>query len=102
VTAARPSVDIVADLLAESLRAWAVPGSVTPEAAACLRINANGATLRIRRADAGTPLRWMVESGERTRGVTSVAGLLRAVRSALDPGYRTVRLRIAPAPLVPP
>ena len=44
----------------------------------------------------------MVAEGERTRGVTSIAGLLRAVRAAVDPGYRPVRLRIAPLPLLPP
>ena len=37
------------------------------------------------------PFRWMVAEGERTRGATSVAGLLRAVRAAVDPGYRAGR-----------
>jgi hypothetical protein len=41
----------------------------------------------------------MVAEGERTRGVTSVSGLLRALRAAVDPSYRPVRLRIAPLPL---
>ena len=44
----------------------------------------------------------MVTEGERTRGVTSIAGLLRTVRAAVDPGYRPIRLRIAPLPLLPP
>ena len=44
----------------------------------------------------------MVADGERTRGVTSVSGLLRNVRAAVDPGYRPVRLRIAPLPLAAP
>jgi hypothetical protein len=44
----------------------------------------------------------MVSEGERSRGVTGIAGLLRAVRAAVDPGYQPVRLRIAPVPLSPP
>jgi hypothetical protein len=57
--------------------------------------------LRISRAPADLPFRWMVGEGERTRGATSIAGLLRNVRAAVDPDYRPVRLRIAPLPLVP-
>jgi hypothetical protein len=44
----------------------------------------------------------MVTDGERTRGVTSIAGLLRAVRTTVDPGYRPIRLRVAPLPFTPP
>ena len=43
-------------------------------------------------------LRWMLGEGERTRGATSISSLLRHVRAAVDPGYRPVRLRIAPLP----
>jgi hypothetical protein len=40
----------------------------------------------------------MVGDGERTRGVTSVSGLLRRLRAVVDPDHRPVRLRIAPLP----
>ena len=56
----------------------------------------------ITRAPVDLPFRWMVAEGERTRAVTSVSSLLRNVRSAVDPGYRPVRLRIAPLPLDAP
>jgi hypothetical protein len=52
-------------------------------------------------APADLPFRWMVGEGERTRGATSIAGLLRNVRASVDPHYRPVRLRIVPLPLVP-
>ena len=65
-------------------------------------LTAGDKRLGIARAAADLPFRWMVSEGERTRGVTSIAGLLRAVRAAVDPGYRPIRLRIAPLPLLPP
>jgi hypothetical protein len=91
----------VSRLLACSLAAWHVGGVVSREADGALLIAAGERRLRISRAPADLPFRWMVADGERTRGATSIAGLLRNVRAAVDPGYRPVRLRIAPLPLVP-
>ena len=91
----------VEDLLVQSLRAWRVTGNVAREADGALLITAGGRRLRVSRAPADLPFRWMVADGERTRGATSIAGLLRNVRAAVDPHYRPVRLRIAPLPLVP-
>ena len=92
----------VEDLLIQSLDAWRVSGNVRREAGGVLLVTADERRLRISRAPADLPFRWMVAEGERTRGVTSIAGLLRAVRAAVDPGYRPIRLRIAPLPLLPP
>jgi hypothetical protein len=91
----------VEELLVLSLRAWRVRGDVSREPDGALRVTAGEKGLRISRAPADLPFRWMVAEGDRMRGVTSVAGLLRALRAAVDPGYRPVRLRIAPLPLVP-
>ena len=91
----------VEDLLVQSLRAWRVRGEVSREADGVLLVAAGEKRLRVSRAPADLPFRWMVGEGERTRGATSIAGLLRNVRAAVDPGYRPVRLRIAPLPLVP-
>ena len=91
----------VEDLLARASRPGASP-------AMCARgrrdaaVTAGDKQLRVSRAAADLPFRWMVSEGERTRGVTSIAGLLRTVRAAVDPGYRPIRLRIAPLPLLPP
>jgi hypothetical protein len=92
----------VSELLAQSLAAWRVSGKVRREPAGTLLLVAGDKQLRISRAPAELPFRWMVDEAGRTRGVASVAGLLRAIRGALDPGYRPVRLRIAPLPLLPP
>jgi hypothetical protein len=94
-------VDAVEELLVQSLRAWRVRGEVSHEADRVLLIAAGAKRLRITRAPAGLPFRWMVAEGDRTRGATSIAGLLRTLRAAVDPGYRPVRLRIASLPLVP-
>ncbi len=94
--------DHVCELLAQSLQAWRVVGDVRHEADGMLLLTAGDRRLHITRASGDLPFRWMVSEGERTRGVTAIAGLLRAVRAAVDPGYRPVRLRIAPLPLGPP
>jgi hypothetical protein len=91
------------ELLARSLEVWRVAGDVGRESEGALVLTTAGRRLRIARAaDASLPFRWMVTDGGRTRGVTSVAGLLRAVRTTVDPGYRPIRLRVAPLPLAPP
>jgi hypothetical protein len=86
-------------LLEHSLRAWRLPGKVSREADAALLITA-GKRVRITRAPAHLPFRWTVADGERVRGASSVTGVLRHVRAALDPGHRSVRLHIAPLPPV--
>ena len=57
--------------------------------------------VRVARAPAGLPFRWTVADAERRRSATSVTGVLRHVRAALDSGYRSVSLRIAPLPPAP-
>jgi hypothetical protein len=91
------------ELLAQSLLAWRVTGDVGRDSQDALVVTTNERQLHITRAaDASSPFRWMVTDGERTRGVTSIAGLLRAVRSAVDPSYRPIRLCVSPLPLMPP
>ncbi len=92
----------VEELLRQCLAAWQVPGEVGRAVDGALLLAAPGRELRVTRAAGDLPFRWMVAEGERTRGATSIAGLLRTVRAAVDPGSRPARLRIAPSPLVPP
>jgi len=66
--------EAVRALLEHSLRAWRVHGKIRREA---------------------------VADAERSRSATSVTGVLRHVRAALDSGYRSVSLRIAPLPPAP-
>jgi hypothetical protein len=94
--------DHIRELLVQSLMAWRVAGEVCREADGTLLLTAGSNQLRIARASGDLPFRWMVTKDERTRGATSVAGLLRLVRAAVDPGHRAVRLSIAPLSFVPP
>jgi hypothetical protein len=93
---------LVEELLRQSLVAWGVQGDVGCAAGGTIVLAAAGRELCVTRAGHGVPFRWMVGDGGRTRGVTSIAGMLLTVRAALDPGYRPARLRIAPSPLVLP
>jgi hypothetical protein len=97
-----PIPEYVREVLAQSLVAWRVSGEVRHEADDTLLLVAGDKRLRIARAPADLPFRWMVAEGERTRGVISIAGLLRTIRAAVDPGYHPIRLRLAPQPLLPP
>ena len=87
-------------LLEHSLKQWRVCGKIRREADGALLIVSADKRLRIARMPAGLPIRWAVVDQERTRGATSVTGVLRHVRAALDPEHRAVRLRIAPLPPV--
>jgi hypothetical protein len=90
------------ELLDASLPAWRIAGEVRRETDGGIVVTTGGRSMRITPAPAETPFRWMVATTERTRGAASVAGVLRTVRSAIDPDYAPVRLRIAPSPVVMP
>lgn len=92
----------VEELLRQSLAAWRVEGEVRRGTDGGLVLTAAGRELRVTRAAGDLPFRWIVAEGERSRGIATIAGLLRTVRTAVDPGYRPARLRIAPSPLLPP
>ena len=98
-----PLEEAVTVLLSRSLETWRIEGgSVRHLDDGTMLVAIAGKTLRITRAAPGLPFRWTVDDGERSRMASSVTGLLRHVRSAVDPTYRQVRLRIAPLPLALP
>ncbi len=88
------------ELLAQSLVAWRVDGSVEHASDGALVIGGNGRDIRIERASQ-LMFRWMVTVDGRQRPAISLVAVLRQVREALDPGYTANRVRIAVAPLVP-
>jgi hypothetical protein len=89
------------ELLAQSLVAWRVAGSVERAVDGALVIGGNARDIRIDRAPPHRMFRWMVTVDGRKRPAISLVAVLRQVREALDPGYAANRVRIAVAPLVP-
>ena len=92
--------DLAGELLAQSLVAWRVAGSVERASDGALVIGGNK-DIRIERAPPHSMFRWTVTVDGRRRGAISLLAVLRQVREALDPGYAANRVRIAVAPLVP-
>ena len=96
-----PTVELVCELLTQSLLAWRVAGRVEPSNGGAHVTGADGKSIRIDPAPADVPFRWMVTRDGRSRGAISLVAVLRQVREALDPGYAANRVRVAVAPLVP-
>jgi hypothetical protein len=95
-----PAANALLLLLAESLLAWRIDGTVQRDGDA-IEISSGDTRLRVRPAPPGIPFRWMLDAGARERGVTGIPGLLRAVRSTLDPDYMAYRLQLAARPVLP-
>ena len=89
------------ELLAQSLVAWRVEGSVARRSDGALEIAGNRA-VRIDRAPPHAMFRWIVTVDGRKRVAISLVAVLRQVREALDPGYAANRVRVVAAPLLPP
>jgi len=92
--------DLTCELLAQSLTAWRVAGSVARGSDGALVIGGGRKDIRIDRAP-HVMFRWMVTVDGRQRPAISLLAVLRQVREALDPLYAANRVRIAVAPLVP-
>jgi hypothetical protein len=89
------------ELMAQSLVAWRLIGSVHGMNDGAIVVSCQGHNIRIEQAPPDSPFRWIVIADSRRRPAVSVVAVLRQVRTVLDPGYETVRARIAPYPLVP-
>ena len=99
---ARIMLDRIEALLTASLSAWSITGTVTRATDGAIVLDLPGTTARVEPPPAGLPFRYMLVTGDRTRGLTSIAGLLRAVRTLAEPDYRAARVRITPFPVLPP
>jgi hypothetical protein len=94
--------DHMRELMTQSLIAWRLIGSVRRTNDGAILMSCDATEIRIQPAPPDTPFRWMVIVGDRRRGAISLVAVLRQVRAALDPGYATMRVRVAAFPLVPP
>jgi hypothetical protein len=94
--------DHVCDLLARSLIAWRIAGSVRRASDGAILLCTDAKEIRIEPAPNNLPFRWMVSVDGRKRGAISLLAVLRQVRAAIDPGYTpNNRVRIAVSPPVP-
>lgn len=82
-------------LIEESLTLWGCPGTVHREPTGAIVVETAGHHVRIDRAEAGVPFRWLVVVDGRRRVAGSVTGLLRALRLGLDTDFQPSRVRIA-------
>ena len=94
--------DRLVELIRVSLAIWSVAARVDVEPEGGLQLTLDdGSGVRVGRAPEGIPFRWMVTTAEgRGRPASSVAGLLRVLRSTIDPAWRPSRARVVP--LMPP
>ena len=92
---------LVAELLAQSLRAWPLRGRIMREDDGAIRVADGSKAIRVEPAPPGVPFRWMVSIDGRRRGAISLLAVLRQVRAALDPRFAPERVRVALSPLVP-
>jgi hypothetical protein len=88
------------ELMTQSLLAWRLSGEVRTDDGVIL-VSCDSHQIRIAAAPPGLPFRWTVTIDGRRRTAVSVIAVLRQVRTALDPGYAAMRVRLATAPLVP-
>ena len=95
------AVDLACELLVQSLAAWRVGGRVHRARDGAIIIGGGRKDIRIDPTPSDPMFRWMVTIGGRKRGATSIVGVLRQVRAALDPGYAANRVRVTFTPLVP-
>lgn len=106
-----PLPESLAELLRAALEAWRIEGLVARDQDGALLIfrakrsavdrgEGQQEGIRVARAPAGLPFRFAVTIGGRERMATGVAGVLRLVRSAVDPDYEAQRLRVGGLPTV--
>jgi hypothetical protein len=90
------------ELMEQSLSFWGLTGCVHLGCDGAVVLSCGAHAICIEPAAPNLPFLWMVTIDNRSRGAVSTVAVLRRVRTALDPGYATLRARLAAFPLVPP
>ncbi|MEZ5855601.1 MAG: hypothetical protein R3D67_12985 [Hyphomicrobiaceae bacterium] len=83
-------------LVRTSLAVWSADARVRRTDDGLIEIETQRGAMHIARAPLAVPFRWLVRIEGRERAASSVAGLLRLLRSAVDDAWRPGRARIAP------
>jgi hypothetical protein len=94
------SIDLVGELITQSLAAWHVAGTVELTGDRAIVIGAKS-EIRIEPAPTRSVFRWTITIDGRTRPAISLLAVLRQVRGALDHGYAACRVRVALLPVAP-
>jgi len=89
------------ELMTQSLPAWRLTGDISGADDGAVLVSCDNHEIRIAPAPPGVPFRWTVTIDGRRRTAISLIAVLRQVRTALDPGYAAMRVRVATVPLVP-
>jgi hypothetical protein len=87
--------EALAALLEASLVLWDRRGEVRRSASGAISVRTSEHQAEITRADPGVPFRWLITIDRRRRYASSIPGLLRALRMALDESFQPGRVRIA-------
>jgi hypothetical protein len=95
------TLEHLCELMTQSLVAWRLIGTVHGTSDGAILVSCQNHNIRIEPAPPDLPFRWIVIVDNRRRTAISLVAVLRQVHAALDPGYATMRVRIAPFPLVP-
>lgn len=93
-------IELLRELLTQSLAAWGAAGRVEQTGGEAVIIGATRC-IHIEPAARSSMFRWMVTIDGRTRGAISLLAVLRQIRRALDPDYAASRVRVVIAPSVP-
>lgn len=83
-------------LIKESLIAWRLLAKASRGDDGSILVSGLGRDIRIDRAPADAPFRWLITIDKRQRPALSIVSVLRQVRGALDAGYAQIRVRVAP------
>jgi hypothetical protein len=89
------------ELMKQSLLAWRLAGEVRGADGGAILVSCDNREILIAPAPPDLPFRWTVTIDGRRRTAISVIAVLRQVRTAFDPGYAPMRVRVAAVPLVP-
>jgi hypothetical protein len=97
-------IELVGELVGQSLAAWRLAGEATRthDGAIVIDRTSSSKNIRIEPLAGDSMFRWMVTVDGRQRPAISLLAVLRQVRAALDPDFAATRVRVSVASLLVP